>query len=217
MAGRRAWRPLQRELGRLFAEVADGGIVQAIVAGAEVDGIEVELEDLILGAAGLDIEGQHKLLSLAAEGALVGEEQVLDELLGDGAGALLNLTVLQVDEGGAHDAFHVEAVMGVKAVILDGDDGVGEIIRYIGKLHVAGTRQAAFDGLLQEKETLGTVPKVRVLRFTSAGRRDFPRRLPLGGWRWLRELMDAVERSRPDGIGAAGEEKADEKYQYEAE
>lgn len=64
------------------------------------------------------------------------EEEILDELLGDGARAFFNLARLQVDEGGTHDAFKVKTVMRIKALVLDGDDGLLHGVGDVAELDV---------------------------------------------------------------------------------
>lgn len=120
----------QGELARPLAEVALGGRADAVVVRAVVDGVEVHLEDLVLRVVPLHVEREEEFLRLAAEGLLVREEEVLDELLRDGARALLNLARLQVDERRARDALEVEAVVAVEAPVLDGDDGLLQRLAY---------------------------------------------------------------------------------------
>ena len=78
---------------------ADGQIVQrlveiierrgghAVIAGAEIDLVQIELEDAVLAEGLLDAQRQHDLAHLALERDLVAEQEVLGDLLGDGGGA----------------------------------------------------------------------------------------------------------------------------------
>ena len=75
-------------VGRAVAEEAARGGVDAVGAAAEIDAVEIELEDLVLGEAPLERQRQDALADLAAEGAAVGQEDVAGELLGDGRAAL---------------------------------------------------------------------------------------------------------------------------------
>ena len=90
-----------RHLARGLAEIALRGGVDAIGACAEIDAVEIELENLGLGELALEPERQHQLLQLAREGALLGQEQVLGELLGDGRAALRYAAAAQVGDSGA--------------------------------------------------------------------------------------------------------------------
>ena len=58
--------------------------VDAVGAASEIDAVQIELEDLVLAELALQRERQDRLLDLAREGAVVGEEDVAGELLGDG-------------------------------------------------------------------------------------------------------------------------------------
>ena len=112
----------RREIGGLgdgqfvhrLAEIVQGGGGDAVIAHAEIDLVEIELEDLVLRVGLLDAEGEQRLLDLADVARLVGQEEVLGDLLGDGRGALRALAraaILEIGEEGAHDAFGVDAIM----------------------------------------------------------------------------------------------------------
>ena len=66
-----------------MAEEGAAGGIDAIGAAAEVNPVEIQLEDLVLGELALDRQRQHRLLELAAKGAVVGQEDVARELLGN--------------------------------------------------------------------------------------------------------------------------------------
>ena len=72
-------------IGAVAEEAARGG-VDAIGAAAEIDAVEIELEDLVLGELALQRQRQDRFLDLAPEAAVVGQEDVARELLGDGRG-----------------------------------------------------------------------------------------------------------------------------------
>ena len=74
-------------VGAMAEEAARRG-VDAVGAAAEIDPVEIELEDLVLGELRLQRQRQDRLADLAAEGAVVGQEDVAGELLGDGRAAL---------------------------------------------------------------------------------------------------------------------------------
>ena len=71
-----------------MAEEAPRGGVDAIGAAAEIDAVEIEFEDLVLGEAPFERQREDRLADLAGEGEVVGEEDVAGELLGDGRAAL---------------------------------------------------------------------------------------------------------------------------------
>ena len=90
----------------------------AVVGKAEVDFIEIELEDLFLRIGRLDSHAQQDLADLAVESPVRVQEEVLRHLLGDGRGALDVVRTLEVDETRAHDALGIDAVVGVEVLVL---------------------------------------------------------------------------------------------------
>ena len=107
-----------------LVEIVEGGGRDAVVAEAEIDLVEIELEDLLLRIGGLDAEGDQRLAYLALERALVADEEVLGDLLRDGGCALHMLGALQQDHHGARDAFRIDAVMRVEILVLGRDEGM---------------------------------------------------------------------------------------------
>jgi hypothetical protein len=88
-------------LARRLAEIALGGGLDAVGAGAEIDAVEIELENLGLAELALEPEREHELLHLAPERALLGQEQILGELLGEGRAALRHAAAKHVGDHGA--------------------------------------------------------------------------------------------------------------------
>ena len=60
----------------------------AVGAEAEIDLVQIELEDFLLRVGALDAQRQQRFLDLALERNLVGQQEVLGDLLGDRRGAL---------------------------------------------------------------------------------------------------------------------------------
>src|SRR5262249_31281981 len=79
---------LDRELLRRLAEIAARSELDAPGAATEVDGIEIELENLRLAEGLLDPRRHDHLADLALVGQVFAHQQVLDDLLGDGRAAL---------------------------------------------------------------------------------------------------------------------------------
>ena len=113
-----------RELGRAVAEEAARSGVDAIGAAAEIDAVEIELEDLVLGEAPFERHRQYGLAQLAGEAAIVVEEDVAGELLGDGRAALRPAAALDAHDQGADDADRIDADMRAEAAVLDRDHRV---------------------------------------------------------------------------------------------
>ena len=139
----------ERQVPRRFAEIALRRAFDAVGAGAEIDAVEIELEDLRFAEFVFEPERQHHFLRLARDRALLGQEQILGELLGDGRAALRGAAAQHVGDQRAHDSERVDAVMRVEAAILDGDEGLRHVVgqlaqRHRGAAHVAarGERRA---------------------------------------------------------------------------
>ena len=76
------------ELLRRLAEIAARGELDPPGAAAEIDGIEIELENLRLAERTLDPRRHDHLADLAVVGQVFADQEVLDDLLGDGRAAL---------------------------------------------------------------------------------------------------------------------------------
>ena len=110
--------------GNLLAEVPLRGRGDALVAAAKVDGVDVEGEDLLLGAEPLQREGAEDLGKLPLQLLLLGEVEVLEDLLGDGAAALGQGLRLDVVEQRPADGDGVDARVRPEALVLHGDDRI---------------------------------------------------------------------------------------------
>jgi hypothetical protein len=138
IAGRALHQPgQQRRLaqGKLrcgLAEVALGRGLDAVGPGAEIDPVQIELEDLLLGEARLQPDRQDQLLGLPAIVLRRRQEEVAGELLGDGRAAAQRaaaLAVAHVVDLAAGDAPRIESEVPVVPAVLDGDEGLWDIGR----------------------------------------------------------------------------------------
>ena len=141
----------------------------------------------------------------------MGEEEVLHELLGDGARAFLDLAVLDIHECRAGDARGVEAVMAVEAVVFDGDHGLLQGIRDFAERYVVVALHARIDGAADEEKAAQAVAPAHDLRLAAF----------LNGGRLVGELGQEVAEVLPGARvqhpDAAGQEKGDEEDQHEGE
>jgi hypothetical protein len=135
---------LDGEVLGVLVEVGLRRRLDAVGAAAEVDGVQVALQDLVLGLLPLDLQRHERLLHLAGEGALLGEVEDLDVLLGDGRGTLRGVAA-GVAERGAQDAARVDALVGLEGAVLRGDHRVLHVLRYVGQRHARAVlvREAA--------------------------------------------------------------------------
>ncbi len=134
-------------LGR-DVEVGHRGGLDAVGAAAEVDGVEVALEDLLLALLALELQGEEGLLELALEGPLLGEVEDLHVLLGDRRRAL-RAVAAGVAERRPDDALGVDALVGPEALVLGRDDRLLDVVGHLAvgdRLAVLG-REGAQLGL----------------------------------------------------------------------
>ena len=115
----------QGQLIQLLAEIAARGGIHAVVVFAQVDGVQVAFQNLLLAVLGFQLHGQVGLLDLALIALLAGQDGVFNQLLGDGAAALL-AAADKVFNKRADNALDVNAVVGVKARVLHGHKGVAQ-------------------------------------------------------------------------------------------
>ena len=116
-----------------LVEVEQRGRRDAVGADAEIDFVEVELEDLLLRERALDLHREQRFLDLAGHRHFVGQQEVLGDLLRDRGRALrtaAGAVVLDVGQAGARDAREVDAAVLVEALVLGRDEGVDHKPRY---------------------------------------------------------------------------------------
>lgn len=147
----------QLKCGWFLAEVAIGCWAYSVVVGTVVNRIEVKLENLIFTVIGLDVECQQQFFDFASVRLFVGEEEIFDQLLCDGAGAFFDLAVLDIDQRSPHDALQVEAVMAVKAGVFYGNDGLLHRLGDIAYFDVILVIDAAVNSSFDEEETADAV------------------------------------------------------------
>ncbi len=98
---------------------------------AEVDLVEVGLEDLFLVVAPFQHHGHRHLAQLPDRGARGRQEEILGELLGERAAALHEPPGARVGQRGPGDPREIQAVVAEEALVLDGEHGVDEVGRRV--------------------------------------------------------------------------------------
>ncbi len=116
-----------REVGDLLPEVVGRGRPDPVRTVAEVDGVDVPSEDLLLGESLLEPHRQLGLLELPLERDLGGEDDVLDVLLGDRRPALGDALGLGIGDERSGDGPQVDAGVVPETLVLDRDDGIDEV------------------------------------------------------------------------------------------
>ena len=134
------------QLPRRFAEVALCRRFHAVGPRAEIDAIEIELENLCLRVFVFEPKREHHLLQFARDRAFLRQGQIFGELLGDSRSALCGVAVQDVTDGGAQNAPWIDAVMGIEAAVLDGHKRIRHVGRQFahrhgGAAHVAARRK----------------------------------------------------------------------------
>ena len=115
-----------RQVLRRLAEVHPRRGFDAVGAVAEVHLVAVEREDLRLGVALLDLEGEHDLLDLPLERLLRLEEELARELLRERAGAGIEQPALvhEIPDDGHQEAHRPDADVVIELGILRRQDGL---------------------------------------------------------------------------------------------
>ena len=138
----------QGEIAHRLAEVELGGGLDAEGAATEVGAVEVKAEDLALGEMRLEPQRQKGLVDLARQGSLVGEEQVLGELLGQRRAALPHAVTARVHQQRPQRADDVDAVMVEEAAVLGGEQRMDEVGRQLVEGHRVVVKDPATPDLL---------------------------------------------------------------------
>ena len=115
----------QRPLGpgevlHVLAPVGLGSRLDAIGTLAEIDGVEVQLEDVVLAHLLFEADGERDLLGLATEVPIVGEQCLLDQLLRDGGTALIDTAGADILHERPHQPAQVDTGMVEELGVLDG-------------------------------------------------------------------------------------------------
>ena len=129
-------RLIEIEVARAAPEIAPGRGIHTIGAGAEIDPVQIDAENLVLAEFLLQPEGEQQFLYLAVEAALRGQEQVLGQLLRDRAATLHHPPFAEIGHAGAGKAEQIDTEMIVEAAVLNGDDGTRQVPRH--RLHRQG-------------------------------------------------------------------------------
>src|SRR5262249_29790117 len=126
-----------------LGKIALSGGLDSIGAGAEIDPVEIELQNLAHAELALEPQRKHQLLQLAPERAFLGQEQVLGELLRDRRAALGDMAAQQVGNARAQKPDGINTKMLIETVILDRDERVEQMGRKTPDGHVDTAHLAA--------------------------------------------------------------------------
>ena len=124
--------------GQLAGGLAEVGLRRGfhpIGAVSVKDAVQVGLEDLRLRVLMLDLDGEDGLVELAQNRSITGQIDVLDQLLGDRAPALVEAQVEQVLQPGLSGAQQVEPAVLVEGPVFDRDRRLPHRRRHLVESH----------------------------------------------------------------------------------
>ena len=84
----------------------------------KINGVAIRFENVILAIARVNQDRHQNLVDLALEGALIAQEQILDQLLGQGAAALHRAPGAQIGHHRPEDALGIDAGVLEKRTVL---------------------------------------------------------------------------------------------------
>ena len=192
--GREHCRLGERQVFRRLAEIGVRSSVEAIGAGAEIDAVEIELEDLVLRQHPLEVVGEASLLRFPLQRLVRRQEQILDQLLRDRGCALDRAAGANVGEHRADNGPYVDAGVLAEALVLGADEGVHDMLRNIGEAH----------GAAIARPTHGDRCAVRVNELDGRLAVERPERLLVRQHGHLREHRVPQHRKRDDASGDRG-------------
>ena len=129
------------ELAHALAEIDLRRRLHALAVFAQRDDVEIQLHDLLFRIFLFQLQRAENFHQLAAHGHLVAPGNVFDELLGNGRAARLALTEEHLDAR-LHGRKPVDALMILKALVLDGNAGMNQVFGDILILDPCAVRAA---------------------------------------------------------------------------
>jgi len=120
---------------RRFAEIALGCRLHTVGARTQINTVEIDRQNLFFGKTPLDRKREQHFLDLACSTALVREEHVFGELLGNRRPALHHTACAEICEGGTREPLRIDAEMAVEAPVLGRQYGHRQPGRHFLELH----------------------------------------------------------------------------------
>ncbi len=155
------------QLVDVLAVVRLGGGLDAVGVAAEVAGVEVALEDLVLAHLAIQLDRDEELLALAGDRLFLVQVVVLHILLGDRGAGLLALAGGGVP-GGPDHGLGVDRGLGVEVPVLGGEHRVLGPLGHLAELHVLPVDLA----LAGERGAVGVEEDIALGDGRLVGRRD---------------------------------------------
>ena len=135
------------QLRGVFPEVGEGRGLNSVTTGAEVDPVNVQFQNLLLGEVVLDTQRHHRFQKFPAESPTPERQAIASELLGDATRTLFSRSAQYVLDQSAADPAPVNTPMFEKARIFTCKDRFDKIRSdFIERhLHPIGAGQTAVD------------------------------------------------------------------------
>src|SRR5262249_15620211 len=108
----------------VFAEVKFSRRCKTVLPAAHINEIAVHGQDLLLGVVTFDLNSEHRLLNLSAEGSLRRQEEVLTQLLRQCASAFDHSASHEIFHPGARHAEKIDAPVRVEVLVFNRGDRI---------------------------------------------------------------------------------------------
>ena len=148
----------------ILVEIGAARRLHAERAAAERDFVEVQLEDLFLAQRILDPHRQDRLAHFAPVAELVGQQQVLGNLLGDRRGADGTAAARQIGDDRRGDARIIDAAVAEKRLVFGRQERTHQQLRIFAIVQL----DAAFAGVAVDRLALAIADHRRQWRFIVA-------------------------------------------------
>ena len=146
--GREEGALADRQLRGVLVEVGAAGRLDPVGPTTEVDGVEVVLQDLVLGLLVVDLHRDDQLAELALQRLLLGQVVVLDVLLGDRRAALHPLPA-QRAPGAPRQPGDRDPLVLVEGPVLGGQHGLLHVLGHLVQRHGLPVEPAGEPGHLR--------------------------------------------------------------------
>ncbi len=133
----------QRHILDGMSEIEPRRRLDAEHAAAHIGAVEIKLEDVALGQPALQPEGEKSLVDFSRDRALVGQEQVFRQLLGQGRAALHRTGAARVDGERAGQTDRVDAEMVEEAAVLGRQQRLDHMVGILLDRHGIFMKRAA--------------------------------------------------------------------------
>ena len=123
------------EVLHVGAEIDFRRRLDPVGASPEINGVEISLENLVLGQLVLEPEGVERFGALAVDVLVRGEDGVFHQLLGDGGTALGDAAGVDVFDHRPERCSHVDTVVLVEIGVFHAQDGVDHWLGNVCQFH----------------------------------------------------------------------------------